>query len=401
MLHVHFGAGRLGLGLVAPFFQTTGSELYILNRAVSSRKATGETGLSSARRNQLLSGNPGKLYVIEPPGGQSGQRQEVHYDGFFAYDDDTSDDILQAILDASRAKRDGIVVTASLLVAENYRPVLRLLHLAAECDEVGPLFLVACENTLSAYQVLEERILCEAVSDQVRAHVTCVHALVDRVCVGLEEDTKGKHPAVLVRAEEYGSLKLELRDGTKALAQALEGSKVEFTRHVHTEKQVKNWLLNGSHWLIALAAFNESKGDQMLKLNEFLSASPERKEFASRLMSEMSEGVAVILRSDPRYADFVDEVDPDRYLHGASRAILGRFLQNEDPIKRILARFQAPSPEAPGSVETFSKRLSDRVDEPIRAYQEKTGTPPAAASQSVHSLLRLLASGTFIDAQRG
>ena len=225
--------------------------------------------------------------------------------------------------------------------------------------------------------------------------------LVDRVCVGLEEDTKGEIPAVLVRAEEYGSLKLELREETEALQQGLDGSQVEFTRHVHTEKQVKNWLLNGSHWLIALAAFNESKGDQTLKLNEFLSASPERRAFASKLMDEMSEGVATILRTDPRYAEFVHEIDPEDYLHGASRAILDRFIQNEDPITRILARFQAPSTETPGSVGTFSKRLSDRVDEPILAYQEKTGAPPAAASQSVQSLLRLLASGTFIDAQNG
>src|SRR3978361_1324223 len=173
MLHVQCGAGRLGLCLVAPFFRTPNSELYILNRAVSSSKATGQTDLDPVRRNQLLSGNPEKFYVIEPHGGQSDQRQVVHYDGFFAYDEDTLDEILQTILDGSRTKQDGIVVTASLLIAKNYRPVLRLLHLAAEHDEAGPLFLVACENTLSANQVLEEGALCEAVSGQVRPHAHC------------------------------------------------------------------------------------------------------------------------------------------------------------------------------------------------------------------------------------
>ncbi len=44
MLHIHFGAGRLGLGLVAPFFQRPGSELHLLNRAVSGTNATGSTG---------------------------------------------------------------------------------------------------------------------------------------------------------------------------------------------------------------------------------------------------------------------------------------------------------------------------------------------------------------------
>ena len=46
MLHIHFGAGRLGLGLVAPFFQKPGSELYLLNRATSGSNPTGSAGLS-------------------------------------------------------------------------------------------------------------------------------------------------------------------------------------------------------------------------------------------------------------------------------------------------------------------------------------------------------------------
>lgn len=54
MLHLHFGAGRLGLGLIAPAFRTSGSELHLLNRAVSGDKATGGTSLGSERRNALL-----------------------------------------------------------------------------------------------------------------------------------------------------------------------------------------------------------------------------------------------------------------------------------------------------------------------------------------------------------
>ena len=53
MLHIHFGTGRLGLGLIAPYLQTVESDLYLLNRAVSASNATGETALSPARRNQI------------------------------------------------------------------------------------------------------------------------------------------------------------------------------------------------------------------------------------------------------------------------------------------------------------------------------------------------------------
>lgn len=58
MMHLHFGTGRLGLGLVAPFFQTPGSQLHLLNRATSGTNATGATALSPERRNRLLQSHP-------------------------------------------------------------------------------------------------------------------------------------------------------------------------------------------------------------------------------------------------------------------------------------------------------------------------------------------------------
>ncbi len=64
MMHLHFGTGRLGLGLVAPFLQKPGSELHLLNRAQAGDNTTGSTGLGAQRRNELLEKNPEKQYVI-------------------------------------------------------------------------------------------------------------------------------------------------------------------------------------------------------------------------------------------------------------------------------------------------------------------------------------------------
>src|SRR3990170_2698825 len=82
MLHIHFGAGRLGLGLVAPFFQKPGSELYLLNRAASGTSPTGTTSLSPGRRNELLRDHPDREYFIQKPAGSPSDRQSVHYDRF-------------------------------------------------------------------------------------------------------------------------------------------------------------------------------------------------------------------------------------------------------------------------------------------------------------------------------
>jgi hypothetical protein len=198
--------------------------------------------------------------------------------------------------------------------------------------------------------------------------------------------------------EEYRSLKLELRPETEALAKQLQGSRVEFTPHVAIEKQLKSWLLNGSHWLLALEAFEESRGDRELKLGQFLREKPEHLRFAEAVLAEMSEGIAVILRRKPEYAAFVRDVNPEDYLRGSAQAILKRFLSSDDPMSRILARFQAPTSEAPASIQAFAKRFADRVEDPITAYAENKGVPPLAAMRSVNSLVRLIASGTYINA---
>jgi hypothetical protein len=401
MLHIHFGAGRLGLGLIVPFFQTAHSETFIVNRAVSTAKPTGSTALEARRRNDLLGSNPDRVYILQQTVEEGAQRHVVRYDGFFEYGDDSVEDTIRLIIGGSCQHRDGIIVTASVITATNYRPVLRALQVMAEMRAraaTGPIFLVACENTISAPEVFADPEFSEMISEEMRQHVTCVHALVDRVCIGLEEGREGLHAVVVVCTEEYGSLKLELSPGTEELAEQLEGSKVEFTRYVATEKQLKSWLLNGSHWLLALEAFEESHGNKELRLNQFLKEKPERLRFAEAVLAEMSEGIAVILRRKPEHADFVRDVDPEDYLRGSAKAILRRFLSSDDPMSRILARFQAPTSEMPTSIQAFAKRFADRVEDPITAYSEVKGVPPLAAMRSVNSLVRLIASGTYINA---
>ena len=403
MMHLHFGAGRLGLGLVAPFFQMPGSWLHLLNRATSGANATGATALSPGRRNHLLHSHPERHYVIQPPGGNAADKETVRYDGFHPYEDGQLASIVTALAEQAVEERAPVFVTASVLKPENYCAVMQALAVLDAAAARGgasapPVFLVACENTLNAPDLLDHAHLAHLVTPGMRERVTPVPALVDRLCVGLEEDTDGPHPAVLARAERYGSLKLELCPGTEALPDILRGSRVEFGRHVETEKQIKNWLLNGTHWLIALRAFQAKGGDRDMKLNEYLNASPANHDFALAVMQEMRDGVAALLRSRPEYRTFVREVDVDQYLDGAAAAVLRRFLETEDPITRILARFQAPSHEELTSVEAFSQRFADRVEPPVMAYEEERGVAPPAATQSIMSFVRLVGSGTYINA---
>ena len=402
MLHIHFGAGRLGLGLIAPVFKKPNSELYLLNRAVSGAKATGGTSVTSARRNALLGEQGAHRYFIEKPGGSSGDRRTVTYDGFGTYDGQSVARQIEEIAHRSRCMAAGVVVSASIIDIDNYPPVIEALNVLAmrraERGDVGKIYFVACENTLTAPEVFRDEAIRSLIASDTFDQVVCVRALVDRMCVGIEETIADDGPAVLVRAEDYGSVKLELDPHSEDLIELCQGSGVEFSRHVDTEKQIKSWLLNGTHWLIALEAFEASHGDQRMKLNEFILSDPRRMEFARTAMREMREGVAILLRGDLRFKEFVEDVDVDAYLEEAATAILRRFCSTEDPITRILARFRAPTSQASDTIVSFSKRFVDRVNEPMQAYEAKTGVLPPAASRGVVSLMRLVANGTFITA---
>lgn len=407
MLHLHFGTGRLGLGLVAPFFQTASSELFLLNRASSGNKPTGSTALDPARRNELLEKSSTKSYLIDRPGHcnlDEGKpaRERVHYDGFCAFGDDTVVAFIEQALAQSREKAEGVIVTGSVLTAQNYGPVIDALNAITRAKRqqpasIGDVYLVACENTVSAHEVLRCEDLADRIESQTHESVRCVHALVDRICAEVEETVVDGEPTVLVRAEEYGSLKLEICPNTKNLPELLKGSRVEFSRHLDTEKEIKSWLLNGSHWLIALTAFRETGGDPDIKLNEYIVSSGDHELYASEVLDEMRDGIEALLRCDPQYGGFVRDVDVTQYLRGAATSILQRFKSSDDTITRILARFRAPTPDEVTTVQSFVDRFLHRIEPPLMAYQAEHGAPAKAATQGIFNLFRLQASGTYIN----
>ena len=406
MLHIHFGTGRLGLGLVAPFLQTKDSELFLLNRRSSCHNETGSTVLDPSRRNDLLKNNARCEYLIETPGPLptpfTEPRERVQYEGFFSFGETDARQAIHEILNKSEKKADGIVVSASVLNVKNYAPVVKALNEICRAkeigeSEIGDVYLIACENTVSAHEVLKHEDLAPEIDDLTRKHVRCVHALVDRVCVDIEECSFGGEPTVMVRAEVYGSLKLELCPNTENLPKLLQGSRTEFSCHLDTEKEIKLWLLNGSHWLIALTAFRESDGNVDLKLDDYINATEDHRLYAAEVVNEMRDGIEALLRSEPQYASFVEEVDVSAYLDGAAASILERFKMNDDTIMRILARFRAPTSDETTTVQTFVDRFLHKIEPPLLAYQAEKGVPPRSATQGIFNLFRLQASGTYVD----
>src|SRR5262245_26668871 len=54
MLHIHFGAGRLGLGFSTWLFSKAGAECFVVNRSSHDDSSTPPDQISKRRRNELL-----------------------------------------------------------------------------------------------------------------------------------------------------------------------------------------------------------------------------------------------------------------------------------------------------------------------------------------------------------
>ena len=136
MLHLHFGAGRLGLGLAAPFFKKEQSDLFLFNRLNSSPNPTGDAGLAPARKTQLLKNHPNHMYVIQTPGREK-VLEKIGYTSFNSYDERTIEQTIASVAEGSAVSQKGVVVTASIVDPSNYTSVITALNLLSQMRADG------------------------------------------------------------------------------------------------------------------------------------------------------------------------------------------------------------------------------------------------------------------------
>jgi hypothetical protein len=406
MLHLHFGCGKLGLGLVAPYLKTAESELFLLNRSApstvvmqagdQSAYAQAHT-LNSTKRNSLLQAGGGGFWVSN---GSATARTYVAYNGFSSYHDDDIVSVINRIVQCSQRSADGVIITASLVYIEHYAPIVLALQTLCKArdhdpDRIGEIYFIACENMFNANDVLAHPAYHALLSKTHERTICCVDAIVDRICSRLDIFVEEGQEHLFVCTEPYGKLTLELPKARPAFAASLSGSRVTFSQHLAAERDVKGWLLNGSHWLIALTAFRETNGNPDVKLNTFITESIMHRYYAGEIITEMRQGVEALLRADPTYAAFLHDTDITAYLDNAAASILMRFASNEDSIVRILRRFRAPSVDDVGAVQTFVDSLLQKIERPLHAYGTQYGAAPRASTEALMNVLRLQATATY------
>jgi len=399
MIHFHFGAGRLGLGLIGPAFAPVSRNFVLMNRDSSDSARRDGDLISPFRRNILL--NNSHAYLIEYLDSSSVTRERnefISYTEFVLYNDTEIDTLALSFSEAISDERD-VLITATLVKTEAYHSVVRFINGISEKCPSSKIYLIACENDFDT-----SRIVTWFNKEFTRRdRLIPVNAVVDRICVQLLEE----YETLCVRCERYGLITIEATKDTKKLEEYLSSCNlIRFTNYFYFEKQLKILIVNGGHLSIALAAFSED----YTELDVFLGDSNENHSWAFDVLKEIEIGAAQYLISTDvsvqsinnpntvRAAALEDEYVRARAAEMAESA-LTRFSQTKDKTVRILSRFRRPQPVDGqiDNVQKFIDRLNSRIKPSIDGYREAKKIQPANLMDVIMIMLDLIGKGLFVD----
>jgi hypothetical protein len=374
--HVHFGAGKFGLGFVGWISNHLGLKLHLANRSY------GDTGALSAP-NRLIAEQ--LTYQIEHA---PGDLETVRVAAFLNIDCAAEREQLVALV----ASPETMVITTSLGLLP--QPVISIIQeglIARAQAKAPPAFVLACENELKSADLqdaVEEGAPINAISRA--AHfVPCV---VDRICREVTDDGR----RVIVHAEKYGCLSLWhdshpslFRDRLSASAHTTKIVRFEQSlAHLEFTDRKKKWLINGPHLLLAINAYydDELAFDVFIRQNSLVARNM-LQEFAAGCFHVCSQGEEPVMAPSAIAASIEEKLEE----------VLERFANFPDFTTRIMKRFERPTRNKLISLQDFFRNMRYKVIEPARAYYEAEGEMPHRISDTFLKLIELIANDRFIS----
>jgi mannitol-1-phosphate/altronate dehydrogenase len=374
--HVHFGAGKFGLGFVGWISNHLDLKLHLANRSY------GDTGALSAQ-NQLIAEQ--LTYQIEH---SSDDLETVRVSEFLNFDSAPGRQRLVGLI----ASPETMMITTSLGLLP--QPVVSIIQdglIARAQAKAPPLFVLACENELKSAD-LQDAVEKGAPVNVISRAAHFVPCVVDRIC---REVTDDGH-RVVVHAERYGCLSLWnevdlswFRDRLSAQARAVQAMRFERSAaHLEFADRKKKWLINGPHLLLAINAYY----DHQIAFEEFvrqnrLVARNMLQEFAAGCFHVCSQGSEPVMAPDAIRASIEEKVEE----------VLERLANFPDVTTRIMRRFVRPSGRNPISLQDFFRNMRYKVVQPARAYYEAEGEMPHRISDTFLKLIELIANDEFIS----
>src|SRR3989442_8453916 len=332
--HVHFGAGKFGLGMVVDICSRAGFDSVVLNRA-----STGSSHHEALRRNSS--------YWISFDG--DSEKAQLRSPAFYYFEHESDEHALgllaapSVVLVTTSVRPDGLRAVAPLIA--------RALDLRRQ-QGCGPICVLACENlrlnSMELRQYVEAQSADESFKSYVNSYVVFCNTIVDRVC----GDIVFRDDFAEVPAESHFEWIIEGPDADieaiRRLSE-LDGVTVVRNRTVFDCFETrKYWCLNGLHLASAAFAYCTdrhcvllSKALENQNVLEKVRALQDELGYAFRLYAERMGVMA-----------FFPEEEVKRY----GRTVLTRFQNNtKDRVARLLKH----EDQAESKVRDFISSLID------------------------------------------
>jgi len=374
--HVHFGAGKLGLGLVGWISNHLNLQLYIANRSNPA------TGILSAR-NRLIAEQFGYDIAYGPT-----VVEAIRVVAVLNLDNVGDRQELVSLI----ASPETQLLTTSMVEAHpSVMSIIREGLLQRARAAAQPLYILACENELKSEDLLAhiESGLTEKDANAIRNAGTFIPCVVDRVCVGVSA-LRGR---TIVAAAQFGRLSLPPNadraffEGRLSQA-ARDANAIAIEHDIEFAEIKKKWLFNGPHLIIAINAYY----DGHLTFHEYVQ---NNSDLAQEIFHEFAMGCFHVCSQNTRLlAMGVDKIY--RQIQNEVSINQQRFRDFPDSTQRIISRFLEPTKDKPNTLQLFFKNLRYKVVEPATTYCESEGQMPHRISYTLLRLIELIADGRFI-----
>ena len=364
--HLHFGPGKLGLGLVTWATRKQGMRVTLV---------THSDRIESEEKNALLVRN--KCYFI-----QGLTREKVFVDGLVGYGPANKFPTLrEAIVDA-----ETVLLTTSL--RDNLKNIVEmlgeLLLARHQANVASNLYILAAENTRDSVWLQREIEKYFARSNpainasDILRQVTFVPCVVDRVCTRVVvEDGE-----VVVTA--FPTARWLIQDpgghtGVELRAVLPPDDTIEYVADIKLERKIKLYLYNGPHLLLAIFAFIEN----IYLLPQFLGT--ENGERVLRLVFHECE----------RTLTHLDRAIPLKRIKEDIKKNEMRFRSDPDPVARILSRLSGDR-----NLPKFLEDFHHKVGLPALSYLRTGGRDLNVIPLALFSLIERIQEHDYPAAKR-
>ncbi|MCE8539235.1 hypothetical protein KBY27_17400 [Ruegeria pomeroyi] len=407
MKHFHIGSGAFGLGFSVSLSKATGNTVIVVNR-----KSNGLGGRCIASLMET-----GGQYTINHSDGYPSQHIVV--DKCIELNGDGQSMGLASCLEPG----DRVFFSTSVKMRNallTYVGAFReIIEEVAAGRVKSPIYFLALENSFTSKEASDflKREFPE-IASALNTHFVFIDAVVDRICTVNPDQSNG----VQIEAERYAKLYISNKghkgetevsvnhisrellqpkpdDNVPDILKERTSRIVTCVDNIEDYRRMKLVVLNGSHTILALRAFN----DKYTTINEFIR---ENRDWAEYVLEEMSAVASV----DPDFKI----IDPNFELEceNFAKETLERFENSVDFVERVLHRFVDPwigvfdelfvhetdgNPEAIDYLSEFFRNLQLKVVEPMVNFQATTGQTPRLGLELFHLVALLLTDARYIS----